>query len=276
MSLIARGGAYHSMLHAWLCMVSCALGALSSASHAATEQERSQYLAVKIRPSYLRCLDAAGGVTPAIKSCMSDEFAFQDKRLNAAYKQLMAAVGDANRTPLKLEERQWIKHKESTCTTPDEFGQGADMVAYDCALVQTATRATEIERRLTDPATYGAKPLTAGRDVLALNAKRGFRPSYQECIDSSFANNPRIIACADEELEFQESRIKHARERQDARAAPAARASMEADQKQWADALDKQCEVRPGASQSEEVQASDCMLEGTATRANELEKLLAK
>lgn len=276
MSLIARRSSQHPLLHAWLSVVAYALVALPFSAHAVSQQERSQYLVIKIRPSYLRCLDASGGVTPSMKSCMSDEFEFQDKRLNSAYKQLMSSIDETHKTSLRAEERQWIRRKESTCRAPAEAGQGDELVAYDCVVVQTATRASDLEGRLVDPATYGAKPLEAGRDVLSSNAKSGLRPSYQACVDSSFANNPKMIACADEELSFQESRLKRARERQDASVAPDGRPSLAADQKRWADSLDKQCDIRPDASQSEEVQAADCRLEGTASRANELEKLLAK
>jgi len=207
---------------------------------------------------------------------MSDEFTFQDARLNTAYKKLTAALDDTDRMSLKIAERQWIKAKGSTCLAPSHGGQGEELVSYDCAVVQTATRATELEERLNDPVTFGAVPLAAANDVRSADARIGLRVSYQACIDGSFANNPKIMACADEEMRFQELRLRRARERQDASVAPSERPLMAAKQKDWTDALDKQCAIRPDASQSEEVDSATCRLLGTAKRANELEKLLAR
>jgi Uncharacterized protein conserved in bacteria len=101
-----------------------------------------------IRPSYRHCLDATGGVTPDMKACMSAEFDFQDKRLNAVYKRLMATLSGEGKASLRTEEREWIRSKQSKCDEGTEPGQADELVAYDCLVVETANRAAELEARL--------------------------------------------------------------------------------------------------------------------------------
>ncbi|WP_052697690.1 lysozyme inhibitor LprI family protein [Luteibacter yeojuensis] len=227
----------------------------------------SQQLAIKIRPGYQRCVDASAADAAALRSCASDEFDYQDKRLNTAYKSLMAAASDeSDRASLKAEERTWIRRKESICIP----------TAPDCAMTQTAIRATELERRLADPVSYGAKPLSAGPDVLGPHARNGIRSSYQACVDRSFGNNPKVVACADDELQFQEERVARAYERAFAAAPVASQRKMADEQERWAEGLKTQCAIGADSSQSEEVEAAGCMLRSTAKRANEVEKHLAK
>jgi uncharacterized protein YecT (DUF1311 family) len=135
---------------------------------------------------------------------------------------------------------------------------------------------TTSEQRLSDPSSYGAKPLPDGRDVIASNTRSGIRSSYQACVDNSFANNPKVIACADDELQFQEGRMTRAYEQAFAAAVVAHQQKMADEQERWAESLKSKCAIRADASQSEEVEAASCRMQGTAQRANELEKHLAK
>jgi uncharacterized protein YecT (DUF1311 family) len=41
---------------------------------------------------YGRCIDKAGAVDPAVLECISEEYARQDKRSNAAYRNLMGSL----------------------------------------------------------------------------------------------------------------------------------------------------------------------------------------
>ncbi|QWT20034.1 DUF1311 domain-containing protein [Bacillus sp. NP157] len=129
---------------AWIVM-SCALSVATVC--AATQDGIQEHGAIKIRPSYQACLDATGGVTPALKECMSSEFSYQDKRLNVAYKKLMASLAPGDRATLRSEELGWIGMKRSRCDAGAEAGQADELVAYDCAVVETAKRATELEDR---------------------------------------------------------------------------------------------------------------------------------
>jgi len=103
---------------------------------------------IGLRPSYQQCINATGGVNPDMKDCMSVEFAFQDKRLNTAYKKLMGALGADEKLSLRNEERSWIKHKDATCSVGDEPGQTDEVTAYDCVVTETAKRAQELEQRI--------------------------------------------------------------------------------------------------------------------------------
>jgi uncharacterized protein YecT (DUF1311 family) len=123
--------------------------------HSATAQADSrdlaaQQAAIKLRPSYQKCLDDTGGVTPDMKDCMSAEFGFQDKRLNAAYKRLMSSMTPDEKSALRSDERDWIKHKDAQCASGPDAGQAEDLVAYDCVVNETAKRATYLEGRLPD------------------------------------------------------------------------------------------------------------------------------
>lgn len=103
---------------------------------------------IGLRPTYQQCINATGGVNPDMKDCMSVEFAFQDKRLNTAYKKLMGALGADEKLSLRNEERSWIKHKDATCSAGDEPGQTDEVTAYDCVVTETAKRAQELEQRI--------------------------------------------------------------------------------------------------------------------------------
>jgi uncharacterized protein YecT (DUF1311 family) len=120
----------------------------AAAAQADSRDLVSQQVAIKLRPSYQKCLDATGGVTPDMKICMSAEFGYQDKRLNTAYKRLMSSMTADEKTALRADERDWIKHKESQCVPDPAGGQAEELVAYDCAVNETAGRATALEGRL--------------------------------------------------------------------------------------------------------------------------------
>lgn len=108
----------------------------------------TQQAAIKLRPSYQKCLDGTGGVTPDMKDCMSAEFGYQDKRLNAAYKRLMSSIAPSEKAALRSDEREWIKYKDTQCASGADAGQAEDLVAYDCSVNETAKRATLLEDRL--------------------------------------------------------------------------------------------------------------------------------
>jgi uncharacterized protein YecT (DUF1311 family) len=146
MLVFAPKSTYSRLLLAGVLAMGC-IGSAAAYSDVVSDLAQSQ-AEVKIRPTYQQCIDATGGVTPDIKACMSTEYAFQDKRLNMAYKRLMASLKDAAKASLRAEERQWIKEKEARCDAGSEPGQADELAAYDCSVTRTATRATELEARL--------------------------------------------------------------------------------------------------------------------------------
>jgi len=101
-----------------------------------------------LRPSYQKCLDAADAGMPTMIRCSQVEYAYQDQRLNAAYKRLLAKLDATDRRALVVDERAWIKGKEYDCAIPPESGQGHFLDAVACSVDYTARRATVLERRL--------------------------------------------------------------------------------------------------------------------------------
>ncbi|WP_254063229.1 lysozyme inhibitor LprI family protein [Rhodanobacter sp. L36] len=102
----------------------------------------------KTRASYAACVTKAAGVTPDMKQCMGTEYAYQDKRLNRAYKALMATLGKDQQATLRDEERTWITYRDSHCALDPNGGQAAELDAYDCSVEETAKQASALEDRL--------------------------------------------------------------------------------------------------------------------------------
>lgn len=100
------------------------------------------------RVSYAACLTSAAGVTSDMKQCMGTEYAYQDKRLNKAYKTLMVTLDKDKQTKLRNSERTWITYRNSHCALDPNGGQAAELDAYDCSVQETAKQASALEDRL--------------------------------------------------------------------------------------------------------------------------------
>lgn len=98
-----------------------------------------------LRPSYDTCITAAGGATPAMLDCISDEHAYQDQRLNTAYKAAMAKLGEAEQHALRERQRKWIAERDEKCVADPDGGQAERVDAAECRLEMTAHRADELE-----------------------------------------------------------------------------------------------------------------------------------
>ncbi|MXV09338.1 DUF1311 domain-containing protein [Xanthomonas sp. LMG 9002] len=98
-----------------------------------------------LRPSYDTCITAAGGATPAMLQCISDEHAYQDQRLNAAYKAAMAKLGETEQHALRERQRKWIAERDEKCVADPDGGQAERVDAAECRLEMTARRADELE-----------------------------------------------------------------------------------------------------------------------------------
>ncbi|WP_024890162.1 lysozyme inhibitor LprI family protein [Luteimonas huabeiensis] len=100
-----------------------------------------------LRPSFQTCLDASGGVTPAMQDCIDEEYGFQDDRLNAAYRALMERTPGSGRDALRDEQRRWIEQRDAACSPGERPGQGQILDAGNCEVNATANRAAVLERR---------------------------------------------------------------------------------------------------------------------------------
>jgi uncharacterized protein YecT (DUF1311 family) len=94
------------------------------------------------------CLDRAGGVSTAMKACISAEYERQDARLNRSYITLMGSLSADRRAALRDGERKWLKFRDANCRYYDDPGGGsaASIEASYCRLKATADRARELEQ----------------------------------------------------------------------------------------------------------------------------------
>ncbi|MDQ0571708.1 uncharacterized protein YecT (DUF1311 family) [Variovorax paradoxus] len=97
-------------------------------------------------------LDAytAGITSPAelaMQSCMKVEHAYQDKRLNAAYKKLLALLDKDKRGKLRADERIWLAYRKSHCAPDPDAGQADALSSFDCSTLETAKQAATLENR---------------------------------------------------------------------------------------------------------------------------------
>jgi uncharacterized protein YecT (DUF1311 family) len=104
--------------------------------------------ALGIRRPYTDCISGGGPTTAAMLRCAHDEFIFQDKRLNDVYRTLMARLGVQDKSALRSAESAWIVDKERRCALLEDPGTTDQVTSADCAVRETAQRATELEKRL--------------------------------------------------------------------------------------------------------------------------------
>jgi uncharacterized protein YecT (DUF1311 family) len=105
-----------------------------------------------LRDSYYACAKSSDGSTWSIQSCIEEEFAYQDGRLNSIYRNLLGRLPEAGRAALRNDERSWLSAKEISCKwDPDHEGQAQRIIANVCSLKKTAERASELERKLQAP-----------------------------------------------------------------------------------------------------------------------------
>ncbi|QPI53185.1 DUF1311 domain-containing protein [Massilia antarctica] len=82
-----------------------------------------------------------------MQECMSAQYAVEDKRLNVAYRALLAPLQGARKNQLQEAQRLWLKYTEANCgfyADPDG-GTSARLAAHECAVSARAARAAELE-----------------------------------------------------------------------------------------------------------------------------------
>ncbi len=109
-------------------------------------------LSDRMRYSYFACLNASDGSTWAIQACISEEWEFQDSRMNTAYQGLREQLSEKKWLEVRNEQRKWLSDFESKgdCAwNPETDGQDKRLSSNECSLRKLATRATILERLLT-------------------------------------------------------------------------------------------------------------------------------
>lgn len=123
---------------------------LENALDSDTQNKRGELAkSVQLRPSYAQCIEKSEAVHPAMMSCNSEEYQYQDARLNKAYQRLMARLTVHDKAALKQEERDWIKERDILCQSNGVLGggQAEELEDSSCMLNATAKRADELEKR---------------------------------------------------------------------------------------------------------------------------------
>jgi uncharacterized protein YecT (DUF1311 family) len=103
-----------------------------------------------LSPEFAKCSTAADGVTPATMECQGQEWNRQDKRLNIAYRLLLAKLSPKKSSELRTVQRAWVAYAEAKCGfyfDGEDFNGSLNRVeASYCAVVERARRAEELER----------------------------------------------------------------------------------------------------------------------------------
>lgn len=118
--------------------------------------ERLSYISPRyynIRESYDACIDQTQGQIPARGDCADDEFAYQDARLNQAYRALLSALNasedDAKPSTASVQtaQRAWLAFYEKDCSVrAARFGSNvAPAMLSICRMESVARRAQELE-----------------------------------------------------------------------------------------------------------------------------------
>ena len=89
---------------------------------------------------------SCGGSTVEMVECINANTAQWDKRMNAAYQQVLKDAGDQQRDQLRAAQRLWVQYRDANCRYY-ALGEGtiASIEASDCARSMTETRARELE-----------------------------------------------------------------------------------------------------------------------------------
>lgn len=93
------------------------------------------------------CMDKADSTTVDMLDCIDTETKLQDGRLNKAYKEAMAQLSPDRKKQLQQAQRAWIGYRDANCAfyADPEGGTMARVIASDCFMSATATRAKELE-----------------------------------------------------------------------------------------------------------------------------------
>jgi uncharacterized protein YecT (DUF1311 family) len=100
-------------------------------------QAQDRYLS----PAFKACAAATEGQTAAIRDCSAAEYERQDRLLNEAYRERMAALPAPRQAELRRAERDWLKRRERYCNSVSNTGGTIDLIETDdCFLSSTIQR----------------------------------------------------------------------------------------------------------------------------------------
>jgi uncharacterized protein YecT (DUF1311 family) len=96
-----------------------------------------------------QCIDKSGGSDFTMIECYGAEYTAQDRRLNNAYRKLLARLSKSKADELRKIQRAWLAFAESKCgflyDNEDFSGTLDRLSASACNVTERARRATELE-----------------------------------------------------------------------------------------------------------------------------------
>ena len=100
-----------------------------------------------VRPAYDACMKQSQGTAPAQQDCADAELAYQDDRLNRAYKALLAHLDDLDKRAAIEAQRAWLTFRDKDCgARAGRFGSNAGPATESaCLMKSTAYRAQQLE-----------------------------------------------------------------------------------------------------------------------------------
>jgi uncharacterized protein YecT (DUF1311 family) len=112
--------------------------------------ERLSYISLRyfgVRTSYDACTAQMQGVVPKQQECAEAELAYQDIRLNRAYKILLADLDELDKRAAVEAQRAWLVFRDKDCAArAGRFGSNAGPATKStCLMESTAHRAQELE-----------------------------------------------------------------------------------------------------------------------------------
>jgi uncharacterized protein YecT (DUF1311 family) len=102
-------------------------------------------------PELDNCMSHADGVSSSMLACGKAEIGRWDKRLNAAYRTLLAKMPAAPKAQLQSEQRTWLAHhlaETRRLATDPDTGSGAFMLSQGFELDDLQKRTLELESRV--------------------------------------------------------------------------------------------------------------------------------
>lgn len=99
----------------------------------------------KYLPSYDECVAKAGTSIYELLDCTKAELAYQDSRLNKAYKVLMTRAQPEKRAKLRSDENIWIQYRDTNCPRGPSDTDSPIGEYESCVLAKTADQANYLE-----------------------------------------------------------------------------------------------------------------------------------
>jgi len=122
---------------------------------------------VGLSKQFSLCMDKADGTTMDMLDCMGTETKLQDGRLNKAYKEAMAQLHPERKKQLQQAQRAWIGYRDANCAfyADPDGGTMARVIASDCFMSATATRAKELESLSGNSAAQTSQPAPVAKNA---------------------------------------------------------------------------------------------------------------